>query len=336
MLLRGEQLASHLERELRPVYAVYGDELLSLEAADAIRAAAKRRGFDERETLVHGSGFRWEQLLAAASNLSLFGGRKVIDLRIPTGKPGAEGGQALQRFAELAPADTLLLVSLPDLSWQEEKAVWLNALVQSGVVVKAPAPMLEQLPAWLGNRLKRQQQEADPETLQFLAERVEGNLLAAHQEIAKLGLLFPTGRLTREQIRGAVLNVARYDLDGLREALLAGDLARYARSLDGLRQEGEAPPLVLWAVSEEVRALYIVKNGVAAGRPADMLLKEAKVWGPRQAGFKRALQRASVAGLESALRQLARIDRMMKGVAVGDPWTELLRLGARLAERHAA
>lgn len=331
MLLRGDQLAAHLERELGSIYAVYGDELLSLEAADAIRARVRRAGFDERQTQVVTSGFNWDDLLAAAANLSLFGSRKLIDLRLPSGKPGVAGAKALQRYAELAPSDTVLLISLPDLSWQDEKAAWLAKLAESGVVVKAVAPSLAELPGWLAMRLKRQLQEAEPAALRFIAERVEGNLLAAHQEILKLGLLYPSGRLGLTQVRDAVLNVARYDLDGLREALLAGDLGRYARTLDGLHQEGEAPPLVLWAVSEEVRALFQVRSGLAGGKGLDLLLKEAKVWGPRQTGFRKAVPRASPARLKASLKHLARIDRMIKGVLAGDPWTELLRVGVRLA-----
>jgi len=331
MQIKGEQIAGHLDRELRSIYVVYGDELLSLEAADAIRAKARRSGFDERELHVVMSGFRWDDLLAGAANMSLFGSRKLIDLRIPTGKPGVEGSKALQRYAELAPSDTVLLVSLPDLSWQDEKAAWLAKLGEAGVLVKAVAPTIGELPNWIALRLKRQQQDAEPEALRFIAERVEGNLLAAHQEILKLGLLHPVGRITLEQVRDAVLNVARYDLDGLREALLAGDLGRYARTLEGLRQEGEAPPLVLWAICEEVRALFQVRGGMTSGKSVDQLLKDAKVWGPRQTGFRKAVQRASPARLKASLKHLARIDRMMKGVLTGDPWTELLRLGARLA-----
>lgn len=332
MLIKGEQLPGHLARGLQPVYVVWGDELLTIEAADAIRAAARQAGYDERETHVALAGFNWNQLQASAANLSLFGGRKIIDLRIPTGKPGTEGSQCLQAFAASASADTLLLVTLPDLSWQEEKAVWLNALIEAGIGVKSVTPGIGELPAWLASRLKRQQQSADPEALRFIAERVEGNLLAAHQEIMKLGLLYPPGQLTVEAVREAILNVARYDLDALREALLAGNLERYSRTLDGLRQEGEALPLVLWAVTEEVRALAVVADGQARGRPLDALLKDAKVWGPRQAPFRRAASRVPPGAAMAALRELARIDRMIKGVASGNPWSALLSLGKTLWE----
>jgi len=335
MILKGEQLAAHLEREFRPLYVVYGDDpLLVIEAGDTIRNRARQQGYSEREVLTALPGFDWNSLLAAGGNMSLFGDRKLIDLRIPTGKPGREGGSALQAWCERLSPYTALLVTLPELDWKEEKAAWFTALAQAGVVIKLVAPPLADLPGWIVGRLRRQQQSADDEGLRFIAERVEGNLLAAHQEIQKLALLYPAGHLSLEQIREAVLNVARYDVDGLREALLAGDVGRLTRTLDGLRQEGEAPPLVLWAMSEEIRALAAIKQGQARGRPLDMLLKEARVWGVRQGLVKRAAQRLSVATLEAALRHAARIDRLVKGIGEGDAWDEFLRLGLRLSDQR--
>ena len=334
MQLRGEQLTAHLDRELKPVYVVYGDEpLLVIEAADAIRAAARRQGFDEREVLTALSGFNWNELHQAAGNMSLFGGRKLIDLRIPTGKPGRDGSTAIQDYCARPSPDALLLVTLPGLDWSEEKAVWLKALGDAGVAIKLIPPNLAELPAWLSGRLKRQNQSADSDALRFVAERVEGNLLAAHQEILKLGLLYPAGELSLSQVQDAVLNVARYDLDGLREALLSGDAARLTRTLDGLQQEGEAPPLVLWAMTEEIRALAIVKAGQKENKALDQLLKEARVWGPRQAPFRRALQRLQADTVDTALIDAARIDRLIKGIEIGEIWNDFLRLGLRLCAR---
>lgn len=331
MILKGEQLAAHLERELRPLYVLYGDEpLLVIEAADAIRAKARQQGYSEREVLTVLPQFDWGALLAAGGNLSLFGDKKLIDLRIPTGKPGKEGSAALQQWCQNLSPDNLLLITLPELDWREEKAAWFTALANAGVALKLNAPPLAELPGWIAGRLRRQQQSADLESLKFVAERVEGNLLAAHQEIQKLGLLYPAGQLSLAQVRDAVLNVARYDIEGLREALLAGDLGRLARTLDGLMQEGEAPPLVLWAMSEEVRALATIRIGMDGGRPVDQLLKDAKVWGPRQNPVKRALQRLTTPELEAALQHAGRIDRLAKGIGQGNIWEEFLRLGLRL------
>ena len=335
MLLKGEQLAAHLERELRPLYVLYGDEpLLVIEAADTIRARARKAGYSEREILTVLPHFDWNQLLAAGGNLSLFGDRKLIDLRIPTGKPGKEGSAALQEWCRNLSPDNLLLVTLPELDWREEKAAWFTTLVNAGVALKLMAPPLAELPGWIAERLRRQQQSADLDSLKFIAERVEGNLLAAHQEISKLGLLYPPGALSLEQIRDAVLNVARYDIDGLREALLAGDVTRLWRTLDGLMHEGEPPPLVLWAMSEEIRTLTLIRGGLDRGRPLEMLLKEAKVWGPRANPVKKALQRLSTATLESAMHQAGRIDRLAKGIGQGNVWEKFLRLGLSLGSQN--
>lgn len=332
MLLKGEQLAAHLERDLRPLYVLYGDEpLLVIEAADAIRAKAKKQGYSEREVLTVLPQFDWGQLLAAGGNMSLFGDKKLIDLRIPTGKPGKDGSSALQQWCQNLSLDNLLLITLPELDWREEKAVWFTALVNAGVAIKLMAPPLAELPGWIAGRLRRQQQSSDLESLKFIAERVEGNLLAAHQEIQKLALLYPVGPLSAAQVRDAVLNVARYDIDGLREALLGGDIARLARTLDGLMHEGEAPPLVLWAMSEEIRALAVIRSGMDAGKPTDVLLKEAKVWGARQMPIKKALQRLSTATLEAALQHAGKIDLLAKGIGRGNIWEEFLRLGLRLS-----
>ncbi len=335
MLLRSEQLAAHLDRELRPLYVLYGDEpLLVIEAADAIRAKARQQAYTEREVLTVLPHFDWNHLLSAGGNMSLFGDRKLIDLRIPSGKPGKEGGAALQQWCQNLSPDNLLLITLPELDWREEKAVWFTTLVNAGVAIKLNAPSLAELPGWIAGRLRRQQQSADQESLHFIAERVEGNLLAAHQEIQKLGLLYPTGQLSAAQIHEAVLNVARYDIDGLREALLSGDISRTSRTLDGLMQEGEAPPLVLWAMTEEIRALTTIRCGLDAGKSADMLLKEAKIWGARQNVVKKALQRLSTATLEAALKQAGRIDKLAKGIGQGNVWEEFQRLAMQLCNKR--
>jgi len=300
MQLRPEQLAAHLAKPLGALYVVHGDEpLLILEAADAIRAAARGQGFAEREVLVAGAGFRWDDLFLAAGNLSLFGGDKLIDLRIPTGKPGRDGGEALQRYCKQLPQGVVTLVTLPQMDWQAKKAAWFNALVGTGTVLELNAPPLTRLPEWIAGRLQRQKQSAPHEALDFIAAHVEGNLLAAHQEILKLGLLYPEGEISREQIEGAVLNVARYDIGKLRQALTGTDAARCARVIEGLQAEGAAPPLVLWAIATEARNLF------------------QKVPGRRRAA-------------RAALLHAARIDRMIKGVARGDLWDEFLQLALRL------
>ena len=335
MKLRPDQLSAHLEKPLAALYLLHGNEpLLVIEAADLVRAAARRQGFDERETLVVGQGFRWNDLTAAAGNLSLFGGSKLIDLRIPGGKPGREGGDALQRHARSLGSGIVTLVTLPQLDWATRKSAWFTVLSAAAVTVELDAPARERLPQWISERLARQRQSAVPEALAFIAEHVEGNLLAAHQEILKLGLLHAEGNLSLADVQNAVLDVARYDIDALRDAVVEGDPARCTRLLEGLRGEGAAAPLVLWALANEIRLLATLSAGTAAGQPLAGLLKAERVFDERRKRtITAALPRLRVEALRSALLHAAKIDRIVKGLAAGDLWDEFLQLALRLARR---
>jgi DNA polymerase-3 subunit delta len=331
--LRPEQLEAHLTRELRPLYAIHGDEpLLSMEAADAIRARARAAGFAERSVLLAERGFDWSELAASGASLSLFGDRKLIELRLPSGKPGTDGARAIEAFCAKLPPDALTLVMLPRLDRAGQSSPWFAALESKGAIVNVFPVERSRLPEWIASRLARQKQSATPETLRFLADCVEGNLLAAYQEIQKLGLLLPPGELGFDAVREAVMNVARYDAGKLGEAMLSGDRARLARMLDGLRGEGEAPPRVLWLLAEEIRAVCRVQDGIAAGRPLADVLREARVWGDaRQALVGKAARRLSRGALLAALEHAAGVDRMVKGIVKGDAWDELLQLGLRFA-----
>jgi DNA polymerase-3 subunit delta len=331
MQLRSEQLQAHLAKGLGIAYAIHGDEpLLALEAADAVRAAARKAGFTDREVLEPGRHFDWSELQHALASLSLFGGRKIVELRLATGKPGADGGAAIAGYCERPSPEVLLLVSLPRLDRAAQGSAWFGALSRAGVVVDVWPVERSRLPAWIAERLARQKQRAPREALEFLADRVEGNLLAAHQEVQKLGLLAPEGEIGLEELREAVANVARYDAYTACEAMLAGDPARYVRVIDGLRSEGEAPTLVLWALSEELYALGRIQAGVAAGRQIDDLLRENRVWGARQRPMKAAAARVRPAAVQGALAHAAAIDRAIKGVGSGEPWDEFLKLGLSL------
>ena len=256
MQLRFEALDGHLGKPLAQLYVITSDEhLLALEAADKIRRAARAQGYCEREVLSVERSFKWGELLAANQALSLFGDRKLIELRIPTGKPGKEGGAALQNYAKHLSPDNLTIITLPKLDWATQKAAWVAALQQAAVYIDIPLVERAQLSNWISIRLAAQGQSAERASIDFIADRVEGNLLAAQQEILKLGLLHPAGRLSAVQVQEAVLNVARYDVFKLSEAMLAGDPARLVRMLEGLKGEGEALPLVLWAVADELRTL---------------------------------------------------------------------------------
>ena len=336
MQLRPEALESHLAKGLAPLYVIASDEhLLALEAADKIRRAARAAGHTERDVLTVERTFKWGELLAANQALSLFGDKKLIELRIPSGKPGKDGSAALQAYAKDLSPDNLTLITLPKLDWQTAKASWVATLQQAAVYIDIPNVERAQLPGWIGMRLGAQGQSADRAALDFIADRVEGNLLAAHQEIQKLGLLHEPGKLSFEQVQDAVLNVARYDVFKLSEAMLMGDPARLARMLEGLKGEGEALPLVLWAVSEEIRTLLKLKAGMAQGRPLGALLKEYRIWGPRERMMDPALRRISLPTLEAALQEAAQVDKMVKGLRAkafaGDAWDAMLQLALKVA-----
>ncbi|GAC1333961.1 MAG: DNA polymerase III subunit delta [Collimonas sp.] len=336
MQLRFDALDGHLAKTLAPLYVITSDEhLLALEASDKIRKSARSNGCSERDVLVVDRSFKWGELLAANQSQSLFGDKKLIELRIPTGKPGKDGGQALQNYTATLNPDNVTIISLPKLDWATQKAAWVATLQQSAVYIDIPLVERAHLPNWIGVRLAAQQQSADRQSLDFIADRVEGNLLAAHQEIQKLALLHPPGKLSFEQCHDAVLNVARYDVFKLNEAMLVGDTARLVRMMDGLKGEGEALPLVLWAVSEEVRTLLKLKSAASQGRPIAALLKEYRIWGPREKLMEPALRRLSLATLEAALKDAAQIDKMVKGLRAkafsGDAWDALLQLGLKVA-----
>ena len=341
MQVRAEALDAHLEKSLASLYVIASDEhLLAMEAADRIRKKARNTGFSEREVLIVDRYFKWGELTSTQQSMSLFGDKKLIELRIPTGKPGKEGGQALQDYAAncatAATADeTLTLITLPKLDWAAQKSAWVTALQRAAVYIDIPVVERPQLANWIGQRLAAQGQSADKLSLDFMVERVEGNLLAAHQEIRKLGLLYPEGGLSAEQVQDAVLNVARYDVFKLSEAMLSGDVSRLVRMLEGLKGEGEALPLVLWAVTEEIRILLKLKLGVNDGRPLAALMKDYRIWGPRERLIPNAIARVTLSTLQTAMHESAQIDKLIKGLRArafaGDPWDALLQLAMRIA-----
>ena len=331
MRFDSEQLSQHLNRGLAPLYTIVGNEpLLALEAGDQLRASAREAGYAERTVLTVESGFDWGSLGAAGASLSLFSERRLIELRIPSGKPGVAGAEALQRYCgELAP-DTVTVVHLPEMDWKSTQAAWFESLETHGIVVEARPVARADLPRWLAARLSRSKQSVDAPTLQFIADRVEGNLLAAWQEVQKLALLLPAGKLAADEVRKAVLDVARFDIDDLSAALLGGDAAHYVRVLDHLQAEGIGMPLVLWAVSNDLRAAHLVGQALARGAPAANALRDARVFGPRRSSMERAARRWTPAAVEAALLRAAHIDRLSKGLGRGNAWDELRELGLAL------
>ncbi|MEP7182071.1 MAG: DNA polymerase III subunit delta [Betaproteobacteria bacterium] len=332
MNLRLDQLAAHLERTLASIYVVHGDEpLLAIEAGDAIRAAARKAGCDEREVLVAEQGFKWDAFMAANANIGLFGGRKLVDLRIPTGKPGVEGAKALEAYAANPNSDHVTLVTLPRLDKAAQASAWFSALTGAGVAVTVYPLDRVELPQWIATRLGRQKQRASRETLAFLGDRCEGNLFAAQQEIEKLGLLLPEGELAHDAVEHAVADVARYDVFQLSEAWLSGDAARVVRIVAALKAEGEGMPLLLWQLGEDLHALASVVDAVAAGTPVATAIRNARVWGKRQGALERAAKRLRAADIVPLLRALSRLDALAKGIGRGNAWDELTAVGLAVA-----
>lgn len=323
MRLAAGDLGAHLARSLAPLYAIHGDEpLLVIEAADAVRAAARAKGFTQRAVFQPDRFFDWSEFLHAGAGGSLFGDRTLVELRLPTGKPAAAAAEALVAWCGRLNPDALLLLTMPKpegAGWW--KSPWFSALESAGTVVEVAPVARGALPAWLRARLARQQQSAGAEALEFIAERVEGNLLAAHQEVQKLALLAPRGELALDTVQDAVASVARYDADDAVDALLARDAARFLRVVEGLRGEGEAPTFVLWVIAG---AFFALQGGPP---PFNKRLRAA---------VEGAQKRFSRAEVDDALAQCAAIDRAIKGVGSGDAWERFMTLGLKLAHGSKA
>jgi DNA polymerase-3 subunit delta len=296
--------------------------------------------------VVSGAHFDWSEVLAAGGSMSLFAERQILEIRVPTGKPGKEGSPMIQQLAQSAEGNdsTLTLFILPRLDSATKKGAWFGALEQFGVSLQIDSLDRAQLPQWIAQRLKLQNQSVasgqdGQNCLQFFADRVEGNLLAAHQEIQKLSLLYPAGELTHAQVESAVMNVARYDVFKLSEAVLAGQVARVQRMLDGLQAEGEAAVLVHYTLAEDIRALKRVKDAMAEGRPLPMALREQRIWGAREKLFERVLPKLSTARLAQLLKNAHQVDGIVKGLKVADwptdPWQALQRLALRVSSACA-
>ncbi len=343
MQIAPAQIVPALQRGLRSLYTLYGDEpLQQQECADAIRRAAREAGYSERTVFtVSGAHFDWSEVLAAGGSLSLFAERQIIEIRIPSGKPGKDGSQALQQMAEAAQGSdaVLTLVFLPRLDSATTKSAWFGALDANGVTVRTDPIERQALPQWIAQRLQQQGQrvragDEGQRTLQFFADRVEGNLLAAHQEIQKLGLLHPQGELSFEQVESAVLNVARYDVFKLSEAVLAGRLERVQRMLDGLQAEGEAAVLVHWALAEDIRTLHRIRHAVDEGKPLPLALRENRVWGLKEKLMERVLPRLDAATLSRLVQDAHRVDGIVKGLRhtdwPADAWSALHQLALGL------
>ena len=339
MKLPPAQLGKHLQGSLAPVYVVSGDEhLLCQEACDAIRAACRQQAFSERQVLSVESGFDWGQLLEAGANLSLFAERRLLELRIPSGKPGDKGAAALLHYLARPAEDTVLLISLPKLDGSTQKTKWAKALIDGKDVQFLQVWPVDaaQLPQWIRQRLSQAGLAADQEAVELIAARVEGNLLAAAQEIEKLKLLAEDGRVTADTVQAAVADSARYDVFGLIDAALQGHPEHSLRMLEGLRGEGIEAPVILWALARELRLLANIAQQYAQGVPLERAFSQARppVWDKRRPLVSKALQRHDVAGWQRLLMAAQLIDEQIKGQAEGDPWIGLSNLCLQLSGRR--
>jgi len=352
-MVKADTLQAHLKAlgsasAVQPLYVFSGDEsLLMMEAMDQLRFTAKQLGYTEREVLLQERGFDWSALMNAGQTMSLFGDKRWVELRIPTGKPGRDGAEALKQFAAQIESqavgpdgpDTVVCIVLPRLDGKTKTSAWFSALDDAGMAVQIDSLDRSHLPHWIAGRLKKQGQEVEsgPEgqrSLEFIADQVEGNLIAAHQEIQKLGLLYPAGQLTEEQIRSAILKVARYNVFEVTEAMLAGDLGRLNRMLDGLKGEGEPLVLILWSVTEELRILSKLKAASDAGESLQQLMRANRIWGNKERLYPNVLRRVQPIRLRRAMQVAAGLDRQVKGLYAAelptDPWDGLRLVGSLL------
>ena len=332
MKLRPEQLNAHLDKGLAAVYMVYGDEPLTLqETTDAIRAAARARGYSERVCLTVETGFNWNSLLQMSANLSLFATCRLLELRLGSAKPGETGGKILQAYAERPAVDTVLLLTAGKLDANTQQSRWFTALDAAGVSIQARPLEAKQLPAWVARRMGTWGLRPTPEATALLVERVEGNLLAASQEIQKLHMLFGAGSISAEQVLAAVSDSARYSVYDLVDAALEGQAERTVRILNGLRGEGVEAILVAWALHREICLLAVLSFTLGQGQALEMVLARQGVWEKRKPLVRQALKRLSLSQCWQLVRHCARLERVIKGAEVGNPWDELLNLSLSLA-----
>ena len=332
MWLKAEQLPSALAKQLVPIYFLSGDEPLQLgEAADAVRQEAKRRGYESRELLTVDTSFSWTDFMQAADSMSIFSEKKVIDLRIPSGKPGTEGSKALVNYCARLPEDTLLLITAGKLEKSAKKSKWVTTLEKHGVAIQVWPLAGNDLVKWIQQRMQLKGLSTDKVGLRIIAGRVEGNLLAASQEIEKLYVLYGQGQLSEQQIEEAVADGSRYDVFNLVDAALSGRIERVLKIHSGLQHEGIAAPVVLWALTREIRNLIHIKQKLAVGQPRNSVFMQHQVWDKRQQLVTHALNKLNQQGLMKMLLVAAKTDRQIKGAEAGDYWESLLEISLMLA-----
>ncbi|PCJ93868.1 MAG: DNA polymerase III subunit delta [Porticoccaceae bacterium] len=325
MRLKAEQLATHLTQgSLAPIYLISGDEsLLVQEAADTLRTAARAQGYTERELLHAEAGFDWNIVLTEANSLSLFSEKKILEIRIPNGKPGDKGSKILQEYAANPNNDTLTLIITPKLDGSATRSKWVKAIENQGVFIQLWPVTTKQLPQWIHQRLKQAGIQASRHAVSILAERVEGNLLAAVQEIEKLKLLVPEGEVDSDTMSTLVADSARFNVFSLVDKAMEGEAQGACRTLRGLRDEGTEPTVILWALTRELRTLIKANDALSTGDHLDWVLKNLGVWEKRKPLIKNAIRRIPAGQLRQMLKLAGGIDRAIKGMRTASPWDDL-------------
>jgi DNA polymerase III subunit delta len=319
--ISANQLSPHLKKSLCACYLVTGDEpLLVQESLDAIRAAARKAGYGTRELFVQSTGFNWNELASAGGNLSLFADKQIIELRLPTGKPGVKGSAAIADFAANMGEDLLFIVSAPKLDRNAQKTKWVKALEANGGLIQIWPVDARELPGWINARMKQVGLQPDRDAVRLIADRVEGNLLAAQQEIEKLRLLHGEGPITAAAADDAVANSSRFDVYKLVDAAVGGNGARAIRILGGVRTEGVEPVIVIWALTRELRTLAGLANDVQTGTDLGSAMQGAYVWKNRQGLVRACVSRHAPANFYRLLKLARQGDAAAKGQMRGDPW----------------
>lgn len=337
MKLRPEQLSGQIGKDLAPVYLVTGDEpLLSEESCDLLRSHLQQQGFSEREVLHVDGSFSWEYLLECANALSLFAEKKIIELRLGSSKLNKRSSEILQQYLSNPSPDNILLIIADKLDGGAKKSAWFKAVDKSGVIVEIWPVETAQLPNWIRQRAAQIELQLNEEAIQLLCDRIEGNLLAAKQELSKLSLLFPHQVVTADDIVDAVSDSSRYDIYGLADAALQGQPARCCKILQVLRQDGTEPPVVLWALSKELRSLASIQQAQNSGQSFDAVCQRERIWGKRKPLARQAAQRLSGKQLNQALQHCAEVDKIVKGMATGDSWLLLTSIALILSGRPLA
>ena len=331
MNVRPDQLKSVIANRTYPVYMVSGDEpLQQMESLDLIRSYLRDNDFSEREVLDVDAQFDWQRLMDEAANMSLFATRRIVELRLPSAKPGRQGSQVLKDYLSRPPEDTVLVINAGKVDGNSKKSAWYKAVEQSGMIVQCWPVAVDKLSSWLQQRFRARDMDADNEVLAYISQHVEGNLLAADQEIEKLYLLLGPGKISYADVAEAVTSQSRYSVFELVDMMLAGDTKRVIRIITGLKAEGVVPVVVNWALAKDIRLLAQASQDISS---ADFMLKRSGVWQSRIAMFRSCMSRHSPRSFQLMLKRCSYIDAVSKGMIDSNVWDDIESLCVRLSRR---